>query len=302
MQVFSIPPTLPYYREPGAMTSPGRYAALFDDLPEDVAQLAAVAQGLIIHEHLTHLYDVTLSAADRGSVHVRPVEDLLGLIAAQDPRPLRVAREPAARIAGNCRHFSVMMVAMLRFRGIPARARCGFGAYFVDGLFEDHWVCEYWDGSSERWKLVDGQIDDAQRGLFGIGFDLTDVPRDEFVIAGDAWVRCREGAADPAAFGLSFLKEAGSWWIAANLMRDAASLDNLELLPWDCWGVMPEPDVAISADDQVLFDQLAGYTRLADDAFELRQRLCAEDERIRVPQRVRNVVRGTDEPITRQLC
>src|SRR5262249_10962313 len=292
-------PTLSYYREPGAMTSPGRYAALFDDLPEDIAELAGVAQGLIIHEHLTHVYEVTLSVADRESVHVRPVGDLLGLIAAKDSRPLCVAREPAARVAGNCRHFSVMMAAMLRFRGIPARARCGFGAYFVDGLFEDHWVCEYWDDSSGRWKLVDGQIDAAQRDLFGIGFDLTDVPRDQFVIAGDAWVRCREGAADPATFGLSFLKEAGSWWIAANLMRDAAALGNLELLPWDCWGVMPEPDDAISPADLVLFDQLAGYTRLADDAFDSLRRLCAEDERIRVPSSVRNAVRGSNEAVIR---
>ena len=69
---------------------------------------------------------------------------------------------------------------------------------------------------------------------------------------------CRDGAADPAAFGLSLMKESGMWWIAGNLMRDAAALGNLELLPWDCWGAMPAPDAQIGSDDVVLFDRLAG--------------------------------------------
>ena len=29
--------------------------------------------------------------------------------------------------------------------GVPARARCGFGAYFEKGKFVDHWVTEYWN-------------------------------------------------------------------------------------------------------------------------------------------------------------
>ena len=70
-------------------------------------------------------------------------------------------------------------------------------------------------------------------------FDLTDVPRDQFLVGGEAWRRFRAGEADPAKFGLSQLPEAGDWWIAANLMRDGAALLNIELLPWDCWGAMP---------------------------------------------------------------
>jgi hypothetical protein len=67
-----------------------------------------------------------------------------------------------------------------------------------------------------------------------IDFDLTDVPRDRFLIAGEAWLRCRDGTEDPAKFGLSTVGESGDWWIAGNLMRDAAALGNLEVLPWDC--------------------------------------------------------------------
>jgi transglutaminase-like putative cysteine protease len=287
----------PFYVVPATMTSAGRYASLFDPLPRDVAALAAVAQGLLIHEHIAQAYGVTLTDEDRSTVHIRPVEQLLERIIARDDRPLATGRAVADRVAGNCRHFTVLMVAMLRAQGTPARARCGFGAYFVDGLFEDHWVCEYWHAGQERWMLVDAQIDEKQRGMFRIDFDLTDVPRDRFLVAGDAWARCRAGAADPRAFGLSTLNEAGYWWIAGNLMRDVAALDNIELLPWDCWGAMPKPEEQIDDDRNALYDRLAALTHDPEADFAELRRLCREDDRVRVPSAVYNELRDRAEPI-----
>ena len=130
---------------------------------------------------------------------------------------------------------------MLRAQDIPARARCGFGGYFGTGWFEDHWVCEYWNAAAGRWVLADTQIDDVQRKMFGLAFNVLDTSREDFLVAGDAWARCRAGEADPARFGLSFMNEGGYWWIAANLIRDVAALNNMEMLPWDVWGAMPRP-------------------------------------------------------------
>ena len=290
-------PTLAFYTEPAAMTSTGRYASLLDTLPRDIAALAAVAQGLLVHEHIAPAYGVTLTDEDRSSVHIRPVEQLLERIMTRDNRRLATNRAVADRVAGNCRHFTVLMVAMLRSQGTPARARCGFGGYFVNDIFEDHWVCEYWHARQERWILVDAQIDDRQRDMFPIDFDVTDVPRDRFLIAGEAWARCRAGAADPEAFGLSLLNEAGYWWIAGNLMRDAAALGNIELLPWDCWGAMPAPNEQIDEDRIAMFDHLAALTRTPDTAFTELQRLCQDNERLRVPPAVHNAVRDRDEVI-----
>lgn len=180
-------PTTGHYREPAVMTAPGKYQPLLADLPQGVAALAGVAHGLLIHEHIAGVYGVTLTDERRASVHVRPVAALLERMVADDSRPLPVPREPAARLPGNCRHFSVLTAAMLRAQGTPARVRCGFGGYFGTGTFEDHWVCEYWDEAARRWKLADAQIDDVQLGLFEVDFDLMDVPRGAFLVAGDAW-------------------------------------------------------------------------------------------------------------------
>ena len=276
------------------MTSAGRYAPLFEPLPRSVAELRAVGHGLLIHEHIASAYGVELSDEDRASVHERRLERLLGRITAADPRPLDAPRAPAARTAGNCRHFTVLMAALLRAKGMAARGRCGFGAYFGTDGYEDHWVAEYWNAGQERWVLVDAQIDDVQSQMFPIGFDVTDVPRDQFLVAGDAWALCRAGEADPTRFGLSFLEEGGYWWIAGNMMRDAAALANVELLPWDVWGAMPGPQDEI---DEAFFDHLATLTRSPDEHLAEIQRLCREDPRLRVPAKVRNDVRGTDEPI-----
>ena len=284
------------YAQPAAMTSAGRLASMLDGLPRDIAGLAAVAQGLLIHEHIAPAYGVTLSDQERSSVHVRPVEQLLELIVARDGRPLDIARAPQARLPGNCRHFTVLMVAMLRAQGTPARARCGFGRYFHDTMSEDHWVCEYWLAGQQRWVLVDAQIDARQRDLFSIDFDVNDVSRDRFLIAGEAWARCRSGAADPDTFGLSIVNEAGDWWIAGNLMRDAAALGNIELLPWDCWGAMPRPGEPIDEPRRALFDRLAVLTQSPDSSFAELQRLC-QDSRLRVPAVVHNALRNRDEPL-----
>ena len=56
-----------FYLRPGVMTTPGRYQPLFADLPRGVAALAAVAQGLVIHEFLAETYGVTLSEERRAT-------------------------------------------------------------------------------------------------------------------------------------------------------------------------------------------------------------------------------------------
>ena len=124
-----------------------------------------------------------------------------------------------------------------------------------------------------------------------------DVPREKFLVAGDAWRLCRDGDADPAKFGLSLLNEAGYWWIAANLVRDVAALNNMEMLPWDVWGAMPAPDEIIGDERYALFDRLAGLTRVPDATFADLTAAYTQDTRLRVPATVYNAVLNRPEPV-----
>lgn len=290
-------PAIDFATRPGRMTTPGTCAPLFDELPTDLAGLARVGHGVLIHEHIAGAYDVTLTDEQRASVHLRPVESILRAVVADDDRPLTVARTPERRLPGNCRHYSVLLVSMLRAQGVPARARCGFGGYFRSGTLEDHWVCEYRDERRGAWVLADGQIDDVQQRLFAPGFDVLDVPRDQFLVAGEAWRRCRAGEDDPQRYGLSIIHEAGMWWIAANLVRDVASLTGLEMLPWDVWGAMPKPTTVIDDEAAALFDRLAELTATPDEAFDELCALAGGDDRVRVPAAVFNAARQRMEDV-----
>ncbi len=284
-----------FYLRPGTMTSLARYKSEADELPRDLEGLIGVGHGLLVHEHLTSLYGITLSEERRSSVHIRPVDSLLDRV--RTDGPLGTVRPVAERWGGNCRHFTVLLVALLRQQGVPARARCGFGGYFGTGTFEDHWVAEYWSAAVQRWILADGQLDSAQLRIFPVDFSPLDVPRDRFLTAGAAWTRCRNGEATPDQFGLSAMHESGSWWIAQNLIRDVAALNNMEMLPWDTWGAMVyPPDEPIADDRREFFDRLARLTDNPDDSFTELQG-AYHDDGLRVPPTVRNSVLGRVESI-----
>jgi hypothetical protein len=223
---------LDFYSRPGAMTSAGKYAGLLERLPNDVAALVRIVQGLTLHEFVaSSLYGVALSEHRKSESHIREVERMLDRLLSIDGRSLDVARPPERRLVGVCRHFVVLLLAMLRAKHIPARCRCGFGSYFNPGFFEDHVVCEYWNAAERRWVLVDPQFDEAWRSALKIEHDILDVPRDKFLIAGDAWLQCRTGGANPARFGIFKGDLRGLWFIAANLIHDVATLNKMEMLP-----------------------------------------------------------------------
>jgi hypothetical protein len=264
------------------MSDAGHRADLFTGLPRDPDALAKVVQGLLIHQHIAPAYGVTLGRDQLAQAHVRAVEAILDDIVAHDGRPLSSPRAANERHVGVCRHFTVLHMAMLRSAGIAARARCGFGAYFEKGKYLDHWVTEFWNERQKRWVLFDAQIDERQRTLFKIGFDTADVPRDQFLVAGDAWALCRRGEADPSAFGI--LDMHGLWFIAGNLVRDIAALNGHEMLPWDIWGAMRRDDGEL---DLAFFDRLAVVSS-APDAHDGELKALYRDERVRVPATVFN--------------
>ena len=287
-----------YFRHWGPLTALDAHLRELSELPTDVATLCEVIQGVLIHRDMADFaYGVTLPEERKNDAHIRPIGDVLARIRTLDNRPLTVARAPQNRMAGVCRHFAVMLCAILRGQGIAARARCGFGAYFTPGKFEDHWVCEYWNVAQARWILVDAQLDAVQRRLLQPDFDPLDVPHDRFIIAGDAWQMCRTGRAEAHRFGLSFIPGLnGMWFIAGNVLRDLAALNRIEVLPWDVWGLMQMGDAGLLDEKGALLDRIAALT-LAGDSSLAEIRAIYEDDRLRVPAMVFNALRNAPETI-----
>lgn len=280
---------LDYYKEQSVGSSPGRHAALFDELPAEPAGVARAVQNLLIYEWVAEpFYAVTIPDERREESHLRTTEDLVDAMLALDDRGLSATRRAEDRVVGICRHFMLLAVAILRHHGVAARSRGGFGNYFGPGNYEDHWVCEYWDVSEQRWKLLDPQFDETFVDRLGVDHDITDVPRDKFWTAAQAWRSCRSGESDPMDFGIEKHGMRGMWFVAGSLIRDVATLNKIEVLPWDVWGAQPAPDTDLSQEVLTFFDEVAELTADPDaNHVEIRRRF-AEDQRLAVPATVFN--------------
>ena len=105
------------------------------------------------------------------------------------------------------------------------------------------------------------------------------------------------GGADPAAFGLTHIHESGLWFIAGNVLRDLASLNKMEMLPWDVWGMMEMGDDALTGEKKALLDRVAALTLAGDDAFAAMRAAYESDDRLRVPPVVFNALRNAAENV-----
>jgi Transglutaminase-like superfamily len=281
-----------FYASHSPMTEPGGESALLEPLPNDAAALSRVIHGLAIYDVVARdFYGFEVPQYRLSEIHLRPIVKRLARIVELDDRPLDIARDPERRVLGRCNSFALLLVTMLRAKGVPARSRCGFAAYFNRPNFEDHWVCEYWDAAERRWRLADPQIDDVWRRRLDIRFDVLDLPRTQFLTSADAWGRCRSGEAEER-FGISFAGLRGLWFVAGSLVRDIAALNKMEMLPWDVWGTQPQPREEF---DLGFFDELAALTRDPDRSFaELRRRYDGDDD-LRVRPTVFNALLGRRE-------
>ena len=88
--------------------------------------------------------------------------------------------------------------------------------------------------------------------------------------------------------GIAFVKLHGLWFVAGSLVRDLASLNKMEMLPWDSWGAQPEPETKLDDSQLRFFDEIADMTGDVDMAFDAVREKYSEDEHLRVPQKVFN--------------
>lgn len=261
---------LEFYASPGRMTDLRAIEDRVANLPADVPGLCRVVQGLIVHPFWASRYGVGGVAERDEELQIREAASILEKVLEIDDRPLADPREPSKRVLGNCRDFTTVATALLRHKGVAARGRCGFATYFQAGKYVDHWVVQWWDGA--RWMLTDPQLDAFQLNAIAADFDALDVPCDRFIDAGRAWHLYRAGEADGDDFGI--LDMWGPWFIRGNVSRDLASLNKVEMLPWDAWGDLD----ATPTDEET--DRVAAVAASAE--FDAVRALYESDERLRV--------------------
>lgn len=71
-----------------------------------------------------------------------------------------------------------------------------------------------------------------------------------------------------------------------------AALNKVELLPWDCWGLIFNNYISLPPDDLSLLDRLADLTEEDVPDFDAVRQLYESDPRLRVGDSVQSYVNG----------
>lgn len=248
-----------YYATAGPMTDLSRCdRSAFDGLSDDPRDVMSVVRRCLI---------AGAAGPGRDDPQIRRASDMVERIVSLDSSPLVERRTPEQRFVGCCRHFATLACALLRRRGVPARVRAGWAAYFdPDDVWVDHWILEYWSETDERWVRADAQWSDRWFASAHPGRTSEEVLRGSFLSGAEMWQRCRSGDLDP-----NRCKMGGVNWgigeVRGSVLYDFAALNQAEMLPWDVWGQMEaayrnETDAAY---DQLL-DRVAEVTAAGDIA------------------------------------
>ncbi len=247
---------LDYYREHGLMSDPGPYLSMLTSLPEDPRKLRLIVQNCLVHLHWLPAYGLTQTEQSWREANLRSMNEKLRHLRESGYKILNRQTAYEHHLTGTCRDYAVFLCSLLRHKGTPARPRCGFACYFEQGKYIDHWICEYWDGAQRRWVMTDAQLDELQVEKLHIGFDPADMPEEQFIFGGRAWLQCREHKIDPSLFGML------DWWgidyVKSNFLLDIGALNKLPMLPWDFWAGVKAKEVKDLTDTELArLDELA---------------------------------------------
>jgi transglutaminase superfamily protein len=266
-------PDLDAYAGQSAYSDPGRHAALLDDLPADVRELAAVVRNVVVHYRAS---GIDFPPERLTEIDSRWVERILDADQSRHRAPLATPREEPARVPGCCRDHTLLTVSALRHRGVPARSRVGFSHYFMPDFRVDHVIVEWWDGA--RWVWVDSELSAGPQWPF----DPADMPRTVgaapgsapvFETAAQAWSAYRRRDTDLRSYGVHpDVPFGGPWFVRNYVLHELAHRRGDELLLWDVWGAMGVDLVG----DLDLIDDVAALLLAADDGSEVAERELGE--------------------------
>lgn len=248
-------------------SDPRHHETLVRAVEADVASIARAVTNVIGHYRAEDLDPSTA-----GEIHLRTVAEILDADQSRHRSPLAEPRPPRERVQGCCRDHSLLAVSILRSHGVPARTRVGFASYFLPHWWSDHVVAEVWEDG--RWRRFDPEFVDA--GADFSPHDLDQSGDGAFLTAAQAWLAWRRGERDLSNFGVGpdVPEISGPEFVRDYVIYEAAHLAGDELLLWDVWGGMDNPDESI---DLELIDRLA--TLLVTDE-EQAVALYLEDERL----------------------
>lgn len=202
---------LDFYCLYSSYTDPGEYAYLYEDLPDSLPALCSLIKSQFIHAYAELPGYREQIPEERWNEYMDypSVKSILEGLLSFDSSGIVYDRKPQDRLVLICRHNSILLASILKYRGIPARVRYGHATYLIPDFHTSHAICEVWNEKDRRWMLVDPST------------DMIDFSRDQFDISNDAWLQMQNGELDPNLYGIPN-RYSGMGSILAKLCADLA--------------------------------------------------------------------------------
>ncbi len=193
---------LEFYKQTSSYTDLGLYRDFAKNLPDDIVELCQLQRNQIIHPiafknkeirnskncfwgDMTQISDMRLLRED--DILPNSISMLAELMRRDNAYSHN--REAKDKIFVTCRGQALLLAAILKAKGIPARVRSGFAEYPCNnGYYWDHWITEYYNSKDNKWILVDADCCSNDN----INFDIYNIPQDKFLTVERAWLEFRE--------------------------------------------------------------------------------------------------------------
>jgi len=210
---------LNFYRQYSSYTNPGKYEYLYENLPDSLPELCQLLKSQTIHpwaELPMYQEQIPKERSDEDLMYLTVKSILEGLLS-YDSSGIILERKPEDRLLISCRHNSILLASILKYRGIPVRVRYGFAPYLQSGFHSSHVICEVWNEKDNRWMLVDPTM------------NMIDFSYDNFDFSNEVWLKMQNKEIEPKLYRVNDNFN-GLMIITAELCLDLASILGTEYI------------------------------------------------------------------------
>ena len=233
---------LDFYRQYSPFTDPGEYEYMYKYLPDSLPELCRIVCSQFLHPfaQLPGYREQIPKERWNEMEDYQSVNDILKGLVGYNPAGFVYDREPAEKLILGCQHSAILLVSILKYRGIPARVRAGHATYLAPGFHINHTICEVWNESKNRWMLVDPSM------------VMIDFSRDKFDFSNEAWFQMQNGEIDPNRYGIPG-RYTGEGSIVGKISNDLAAILGTE---YPIYRYAPILDNAMGEEMKLSTDQI----------------------------------------------
>ena len=276
---------LNYYKQTSLYTDLGLYKEFAKKLPNDIRELCLLQRHQIIHPF--DMKDTEMRNSSNSFYGDMTTLKETSLCFENDLYPTAISmiaellrrnknytkdRAIEDKIHVCCREQAILLAAILKAKGIPARVRSGFASYVcLDEGAGDHWITEYYNKEKSSWILVDADMyfDNETLTEYGVDFDLVDIPREKFIFGAEAYLKIRnKEIATDAIYYSSTPRKYGLKGALHALFYDFHSLMNDEIIFLHLPKYIVDKNFELNEEEYIELDNLAKLMLDPDTNFE----------------------------------